>query len=50
LDKLGFGASFHFGVEGNGICRRIVVSEDLMDVDEKGMGKPKGKNGKKIDS
>jgi len=37
-------------VKGNGIGCRIVVSEDLMDVDGKGMRKPKGKNGKKINS
>jgi hypothetical protein len=42
-DKLGFGAIFHFGVKGNRIGWKIVVSEDLMDVDEKGMRRPKGK-------
>jgi hypothetical protein len=40
---LGFGANFHSGVKGNGIGWKIVVSEDLIDVDEKKMRKPKGK-------
>ncbi len=48
----GCGLCFVLQVNGDGEYGgvRIVVSEDLMDVDGKGMRKPKGKNGKKINS